>query len=320
MLLTSQVTGSSRGIGAAVVTRLAFHGANVVVHYQSSPKAAAAVAEECRSLGVRAICVQADVSKPEPIVHPFKAAIDELGAIDIEMSNCGIEHFDDIPNVKGEDIDKVFDINVKGQFLVAQQAFAHVRDNGRVILMSFLSAVWVIFNPLSQQAKPKIANTIPRACLATPFTLRLKPPSKACSNVWQSILAPRTSPSIALLLAASRMICSSNKPKKLHSRWRKIDNRRARCTRQYYEPAEKTGCAGGCRRLGLAHCVAGGPVDDRSVLPLQWRGAYGDCMITCIRGFLVRVESDLICCMVCQDQHMYSSFHAEDLVFDIPLA
>lgn len=125
------------------MVRLASHGADVVVNYHSSPKAAEAVAEECRSLGVRAICVQANISKPEPIAHLFKAAIDEFGAIDIVMSNSGVEHFDDIPNVKTEDIDKVFGINVKGQFLVAQQAFAHVRENGRVILMSSISAVWV---------------------------------------------------------------------------------------------------------------------------------------------------------------------------------
>lgn len=120
---------------------LASHGADVVVNYHSSPEAAEAVAEECRSLGVRAICVQADISKPEPIADLFKAAIDEFGAIDIVMSNSGIEHFDDIPDAKGEDIDKVFDINVKGQFLVAQQAFARVRDDGRVLSMSSVSAV-----------------------------------------------------------------------------------------------------------------------------------------------------------------------------------
>jgi len=148
IILTSPVTGSGRGIGAAIVTRLASHGADVIVNYHSSPQAAEAVAEKCRSLGVRSICVKADVSKPESIAQLFETAVKEFGGIDIVMSNSGIEHFDDIPNVKSEDIDKVFNTNVKGQFLVAQQAFAHVRDNGRVILMSSISAVWVTLNPL----------------------------------------------------------------------------------------------------------------------------------------------------------------------------
>ena len=59
--------------------------------------------------------------------------------VHLRMSS-GIEHFNDIPNMKSEDIDKVFDIDVKDQFLVAQQAFAHVPDIGRVILMSSISA------------------------------------------------------------------------------------------------------------------------------------------------------------------------------------
>lgn len=141
--LTNAVTGSSRGIGAAIVTRLASHGANVVVNYHSSPDAAEAVAEKCRSFGVCAICVKADVSKPESIAQLFETTIKEFGGVDIVMSNSGVEHFDDIQNVKGEDIDKVFGVNVKGQFMVAQQAFTHVRNNGRVVLMSSISAVWV---------------------------------------------------------------------------------------------------------------------------------------------------------------------------------
>lgn len=64
------------------------------------------------------------------------------------MSNSGIENFDDIPNVNGEDINKVFDIDVRGQFLVVQQAFAHARDDDRVVLMSSVSAVWVILDSL----------------------------------------------------------------------------------------------------------------------------------------------------------------------------
>lgn len=75
-------------------------------------------------LGVSAICVQADVSKPEPIAHLFKAAIEEFGAIDTVISNSGIEHFDDVPNVKCEDIDKFFEINVEDKFLVTQQALS----------------------------------------------------------------------------------------------------------------------------------------------------------------------------------------------------
>jgi NAD(P)-dependent dehydrogenase (short-subunit alcohol dehydrogenase family) len=184
-----------------------------VVNYHSSPEAAEAVAEKCRSLGVRAICVKADVLKPESVAQLFGMAVEEYGGVDIVMSNSGIEHFDDIPNVKGEDIDRVFGVNVKGQFMVAQQAFAHVRENGRVILMSSISAVWVASNPLPQSIELRLADTIPRAYLVMRSTPRPKPPSKVWLSVWPWTLALRTSPSIASLQAVSRVTCSRKQQK-----------------------------------------------------------------------------------------------------------
>lgn len=73
----------------------------------------------------------------------FEAAQKEFGRLDIVVSNSGIEHFADIADVKGEDIDAVFAVNVKGQFFVAQQAYKYMEDFGRVMLTSSISAVKV---------------------------------------------------------------------------------------------------------------------------------------------------------------------------------
>ena len=105
---TAVVTGSSRGIGAAVVIRLAEHGANVVINYNSSPQPAEVVAQKCRSLGVKAIVVQADVTQKSEVEKLFKKAKEELGPIHIVMSNSGIIHWGAPDEVKGEDIDKVY--------------------------------------------------------------------------------------------------------------------------------------------------------------------------------------------------------------------
>jgi NAD(P)-dependent dehydrogenase (short-subunit alcohol dehydrogenase family) len=130
-------------MGAAIIERFAAHGANVVVNYNSSAKPAEAVAEKCRSHGVKAICVKADVLDPAAIASLFEQAIQEFGGVDICYSNAGIEHFDNVENVKKEDVEKVFAVNVVGQFLVAQQALKYMRENGRLILTSSISAVWV---------------------------------------------------------------------------------------------------------------------------------------------------------------------------------
>ncbi|KAF3766205.1 NAD(P)-binding protein [Cryphonectria parasitica EP155] len=135
------VTGSSRGIGAAIALKLASHGADVVINYVASAQSAEAVAARARDEhGVRAVCVQADVSNRDDIARLFGAAKKELGRVDIVMSNSGIEHFGDIETVTGEEIDKVFAVNVKAQFFVAQEAYKVMENGGRLILISSISA------------------------------------------------------------------------------------------------------------------------------------------------------------------------------------
>lgn len=67
----------------------------------------------------------------------------EFGRLDIVVSNSGIEHFGSLTEVTGADIDAVFAVNVKGQYFVAQQAYKHMADFGRVMLTSSISAVKV---------------------------------------------------------------------------------------------------------------------------------------------------------------------------------
>lgn len=134
------VTGSSRGIGAATALRLAQHGADVAINYVNSAQAAESVADQVRSLGVKAITVKADVSREEDIKDLFEKIIEAFGRVDIVFSNSGIEHFRAVPDVTGEEIDQVFSVNVKAQFFVAQQSYKHIANDGRLILMSSISA------------------------------------------------------------------------------------------------------------------------------------------------------------------------------------
>ena len=101
------ITGSSRGIGAAVAIRLAEHGADVVINYNSSLELAEGVAQKCRSHGVKVIVVQADVSQPKEVEKLFNTAKLELGRVDIVMSNSGIIHWGAPDSFTSEDFDKV---------------------------------------------------------------------------------------------------------------------------------------------------------------------------------------------------------------------
>lgn len=84
--------------------------------------------------------MKADVSREEDIKALFTKTIEELGRLDIVLSNSGIEHFGTVPDVTGQQIDHVFSVNVKAQFFVAQQAHKHMANDGRLILMSSISA------------------------------------------------------------------------------------------------------------------------------------------------------------------------------------
>ncbi|KAJ5775269.1 uncharacterized protein N7511_000280 [Penicillium nucicola] len=135
------ITGASRGIGAAISLKFAHQGADIALNYKSNATAAEQVATQIRQLGVRAITLQADVSQEQQVETMFQTAQESLGRLDIVVSNSGIEHFAAIPDVKSEDIDAVFAVNVKGQFFVAQQAYKYMEDFGRVMLTSSISAV-----------------------------------------------------------------------------------------------------------------------------------------------------------------------------------
>ncbi|KAK6077001.1 tetrahydroxynaphthalene reductase-1 [Seiridium cupressi] len=162
------VTGSGRGIGAAIIRKLATYGADVVVNYANSSAAAEAVAASARDLGVRAICVRADVSKRADIAQLFRQAIEELGKLDIVMSNSGIEHFGDLEKVEEQEIDKVLAVNVKAQFFIAQEAYKHLNEGGRLILTSSISAVWGVPRHAVYSAS-KAAITGMVKCLAQDF-------------------------------------------------------------------------------------------------------------------------------------------------------
>lgn len=105
--LSIAVTGSSRGIGAAAVVRLAEHGADVAITYLSSAQLAEDVANQCRALGVRALVVQGDLSKQENVVKLFEKVMQTFGRLDIVFSNAGIEHWGKPNEVDEAQIDKV---------------------------------------------------------------------------------------------------------------------------------------------------------------------------------------------------------------------
>lgn len=130
------VTGAGRGIGAAMAVELGRCGAKVIINYVKSSGPANEVVEEIKRLGSDAVAIQADVSQVSQIVRLFDEAVKVFDGLDIVCSNSGVVSFGHLSEVTEEEFDRVFNINTRGQFFVAREAYKHLNSHGRIILMS----------------------------------------------------------------------------------------------------------------------------------------------------------------------------------------
>lgn len=130
------VTGSSKGIGAAIAQKMAKEGAKVVINYNGNQAAAEAVVETIKVNGGEAFSVQADVSQREAVVRLFDETIAHFGKVDIWINNAGVMLNALIKDLSQEQFDKSIDINFKGVFYSLQEAATKLEDNGSIINLS----------------------------------------------------------------------------------------------------------------------------------------------------------------------------------------
>ncbi|GAA2669955.1 MULTISPECIES: SDR family oxidoreductase [Actinoplanes] len=131
---TALVTGGSRGIGRAIVRRLAADGARVVFTYHSDRDAAdSLVAELDDAVAVR--CDQADPATLPAILEPVRDGLDIL------VNNAGVADHTTIAEVTPAAFDRVMTINAKFPLLAVQAAGPLLRDGGRIVNVSTLNTV-----------------------------------------------------------------------------------------------------------------------------------------------------------------------------------
>lgn len=128
------VTGSSKGIGAAIAKRFAAEGAKVVVNYASSKEGADKVVKAITEKGGIAISVQGDVSKEADVIRLFEETKKAFGTVHILVNNAVYQQFLPIDQVSAEAFHQHFNVNVLGPVLTIQSALKLFGEKGGNII------------------------------------------------------------------------------------------------------------------------------------------------------------------------------------------
>jgi 3-oxoacyl-[acyl-carrier protein] reductase len=151
------VTGGSRGIGAAIVRRLAGEGADVAFTYVSRADQADEMVRAVQALGVKALAIRADSADAVAVIAAVDQAAKELGGIDILVNNAGIGVFAPLTDYRLEDFDRTMAVNVRGVFIAIQAAAKHMQTGGRIITIGSCNAERVPFPGAAVYAMSKAA-------------------------------------------------------------------------------------------------------------------------------------------------------------------
>lgn len=137
------VTGSARGIGAAIAVRLASDGASVAVNYSRSEHEADAVARRIIASGGKAITVKADIGNSEEVARLVSTAHRELGGLDILVNNAAAISFQPVEQIDEAGLKRQLAVNVEGP-IAAMRAAAPLfpKEGGRVINISSLISTY----------------------------------------------------------------------------------------------------------------------------------------------------------------------------------
>jgi 3-oxoacyl-[acyl-carrier protein] reductase len=129
------VTGGSRGIGAAIAKRLAAEGATVAITYAKDADAAASVVKAIEQSGGKAIAIQADAADAHAVRGAVEKTVATLGGIDVLVNNAGTAIPKRFEDTTLEELDRLFNINVRGTMIATQAALKHMKSGGRIIMI-----------------------------------------------------------------------------------------------------------------------------------------------------------------------------------------
>ena len=151
------ITGGSRGIGAAIVKRLAREGAHVALTYVSQPDHANETVQAAQALGVQALAIHADNADATAVVAAVERTVREWGGLDILVNNAGIAVMAPIDDYRLEAFDRMVAVNLRAVFVATQAAVKHMPAGGRIITIGSCNAERMPFGGGAVYAMSKAA-------------------------------------------------------------------------------------------------------------------------------------------------------------------
>jgi len=153
---TALVTGGTGGMGRAIAARLAADRFDIAVAYVGDTDLADATVGEIKGQGRRGAAFAADIADEEAVSALFDAIEDRFGNVDVVVHTAGINRPAALTDLDLADFDAIHRVNVRGTFVVDQQAARRVRDGGSIVNVSS-SAVRAAPPDLSAYAASKSA-------------------------------------------------------------------------------------------------------------------------------------------------------------------
>jgi NAD(P)-dependent dehydrogenase (short-subunit alcohol dehydrogenase family) len=117
---TVLITGAGRGIGRSTALSFGAEGASLCVNYAHSAAEAEQTVTDIEASGGKAIACKADISNAAQVAAMVAATIDAFGSIDILVNNAGLSIDGPFLEMSEQDWDRVYEVNLKGPFLVSQ--------------------------------------------------------------------------------------------------------------------------------------------------------------------------------------------------------
>jgi 3-oxoacyl-[acyl-carrier protein] reductase len=142
--MNALVTGGSRGIGAAIARRLAEAGHDIVLSFRREAALADDVVKLCQALGVRAMAVQADISKEDDCSRLAREARQAFGPTGILVNNAGLTRDGFAMRMSLEQFSSVIEANLTGTFLMCRMVLPDMvkARQGRIINLTSVSGLY----------------------------------------------------------------------------------------------------------------------------------------------------------------------------------